>query len=45
MIPSSPRNDAVYFASLDGAENRLLFRSLSNAIYAAALCCSRVATS
>jgi serine/threonine protein kinase/Tol biopolymer transport system component len=27
-------NDAVYFASLDGAENRLLFRSLSNAVYA-----------
>jgi Tol biopolymer transport system component len=26
--------DAVYFASLDGAENRPLFRSLSNAIYA-----------
>jgi eukaryotic-like serine/threonine-protein kinase len=27
-------NDAVYFASLDGAENRPLFHSLSNAIYA-----------
>jgi eukaryotic-like serine/threonine-protein kinase len=27
-------NDAVYFASLNGAENRLLFRSLSNAVYA-----------
>jgi serine/threonine protein kinase len=26
--------DAVYFASVDGAENRPLFRSLSNAIYA-----------
>ncbi len=26
--------DTVYFASLDGAENRPLFRSLSNAIYA-----------
>jgi eukaryotic-like serine/threonine-protein kinase len=28
------QNDAVYFASLDGAENRPLFRSLSNAVYA-----------
>ncbi|HXM64896.1 MAG TPA: protein kinase [Terriglobales bacterium] len=28
------QNDAIYFASLDGAENRPLFRSLSNAIYA-----------
>jgi Tol biopolymer transport system component len=27
-------NDAVYFASLDGTENRLLFRSLTNAVYA-----------
>jgi serine/threonine protein kinase/Tol biopolymer transport system component len=27
-------NDAVYFASLDGAENRMLFRALSNAVYA-----------
>ena len=27
-------NDAVYFASLDGAEDRPLFRSLSNAVYA-----------
>ncbi len=27
-------NDAVYFASLDGTEDRLLFRSLSNAVYA-----------
>ena len=27
-------NDALYFASLDGAESRILFRSLSNAIYA-----------
>jgi Tol biopolymer transport system component len=27
-------NDAVYFASLDGSENRPLFRSLSNAVYA-----------
>jgi eukaryotic-like serine/threonine-protein kinase len=26
--------DAVYFASIDGTENRPLFRSLSNAIYA-----------
>ncbi|MGA8488973.1 MAG: protein kinase [Terriglobales bacterium] len=26
--------DAVYFASLNGAENRQLFRSMSNAIYA-----------
>ena len=28
-------NDAVYFASLDGSENRPLFRSQSNAVYAA----------
>lgn len=27
-------NDAVFFASLDGKEERLLFRSLSNAIFA-----------
>jgi Tol biopolymer transport system component len=32
--PTGP-NTAVYFASLDGKENRLLFSSLSNAIYAA----------
>jgi len=32
--PAGP-NTAVFFASLDGKENRLLFRSLSNAIYAA----------
>ena len=32
--PSQSENDAVYFASLDGAENRLLFRSRSNAVYA-----------
>jgi len=28
------QNDAVYFASVDGTENQMLFRSLSNAIYA-----------
>jgi eukaryotic-like serine/threonine-protein kinase len=28
-------NTAVFFASIDGSENRLLFSSLSNAIYAA----------
>ncbi len=32
--PSKSGNDAVYYASLDGKENRLLFHSLSNAIYA-----------
>jgi serine/threonine protein kinase/Tol biopolymer transport system component len=30
-------NDAVYFASIDGAENRLLFRSLTNAVYASGI--------
>ena len=30
---SKSDQDAVYLASLDGAENRVLFRSLSNAIY------------
>ncbi len=33
--PSKVSNNAVYFASLDGGENRMLFRSQSNAIYAA----------
>ena len=32
--PAGP-NTAIFFASLDGKENRLLFSSLSNAIYAA----------
>ena len=32
--PTGP-NTAIFFASLDGKENRLLFSSLSNAIYAA----------
>jgi eukaryotic-like serine/threonine-protein kinase len=32
--PSKAANDAVYYASLDGHENRELFRSESNAIYA-----------
>src|ERR1019366_7664387 len=31
--PTSPET-AVFFASLDGKENRLLFHSLSNSIYA-----------
>ncbi len=31
--PSHAANDAVYYASLDGRENRQLFRSQSNAIY------------
>jgi serine/threonine protein kinase len=31
---SKSANNALYFASLDGRENRLLFRSQSNAIYA-----------
>ena len=31
--PSQAANDAVYYASLDGRENRQLFRSQSNAIY------------
>jgi len=32
--PTGP-NTAIFFASIDGKENRLLFSSLSNAIYAA----------
>src|SRR5579871_946494 len=32
--PSKGVNDTVYYASLDGRENRALFKSLSNAIYA-----------
>jgi len=32
--PSKWSNDMLYFASLDGKENRPLFHSLSNAIYA-----------
>lgn len=32
--PSKSASNAVYFASLDGRENRQLFRSESNAIYA-----------
>jgi eukaryotic-like serine/threonine-protein kinase len=31
---SKAANDAVYYASLDGRENRLLFRAQSNAVYA-----------
>ncbi len=31
--PSHAANDAVYYASLDGRENRQLFRSQSNAVY------------
>ena len=31
---SKAANDAIYYASLDGRENRLLLRSQSNAIYA-----------
>jgi eukaryotic-like serine/threonine-protein kinase len=31
--PSHAANDALYYASLDGKENRLLFRSQSNAVY------------
>ncbi|MCU1296294.1 MAG: serine/threonine protein kinase [Acidobacteriaceae bacterium] len=34
--PSKSANNAVYYASLDGRENRLLFHSQSNAIYAGA---------
>jgi Tol biopolymer transport system component len=33
--PSKATNDTVYYASLDASENRPLFRSQSNAIYAA----------
>ncbi|MFZ0760511.1 MAG: protein kinase, partial [Candidatus Sulfotelmatobacter sp.] len=32
--PSKSANNAVYYASLDGRENRPLFRSQSNAVYA-----------
>jgi eukaryotic-like serine/threonine-protein kinase len=31
--PSRAANDALYYASLDGRENRALFRSQSNAVY------------
>jgi Tol biopolymer transport system component len=31
--PSRAANDSLYYASLDGKENRLLFRSQSNAVY------------
>jgi len=31
--PSRAASDSVYYASLDGRENRLLFRSQSNAVY------------
>src|SRR5260221_393470 len=31
--PSRAGSDSVYYASLDGRENRLLFRSQSNAVY------------
>jgi hypothetical protein len=33
--PSKVSNNAIYYASLDGRENRMLMRSQSNAIYAA----------
>jgi len=33
--PSRSANDAIYYASLDGRENRLLVRAHTNAIYAA----------
>jgi len=32
--PSKAANDTLYYASLDGRENRPLFRSQSNAVYA-----------
>src|SRR6202790_2163709 len=32
--PSKSANNVIYYASLDGTENRLLFRSQSNAVYA-----------
>ena len=32
--PAKSGNDAIYYASLDGRENRLLFRCQSNAVYA-----------
>ena len=33
--PSKAANDAIYYASLDGRENRLLLHTQSNAVYAA----------
>ena len=33
--PSKSSNNAVYYASLDGRENRLLVHSQTNAVYAA----------
>jgi len=33
--PSKAGNDAIYYASLDGRENRLLLHTQSNAVYAA----------
>jgi len=35
--PSKAANNAIYYASLDGSENRLLFHSRSNAVYASGL--------
>ncbi len=35
--PSKSANDMLYYASLDGRENRELFRSQSNAVYASGL--------
>ena len=32
--PTKSANNAIYYASLDGKENRPLFRSQTNAIYA-----------
>jgi serine/threonine protein kinase len=32
--PAKSANDGIYYASLDGRENRLLFRCQSNAVYA-----------
>ncbi len=34
LTPNNPNTGGVFFASLDGKENRLLFHSASNAIYA-----------
>jgi len=34
LTPNNPSTGGVFFASLDGKENRLLFTSASNAIYA-----------
>ena len=42
--PSRASNNAIFYASLDGRENRLLIHTQSNAIYAAASCYSAVAT-